>query len=230
MSKTIVICGYGPGISDAVAREFGRNGFQLALVARNGDRVTRAAAALNEGGLHARGFACDLSQPVAVKQLIADVRTALGPIDVLHWNAYARLAGDLSTCDVSELQTSLAVGVLGLTAAVQASLPDLRSQPDAAVLLTGGGFAREEQAINVAAVHMNAMGLAITKAAQHKLIGLLHAQLSSAGIFVGEVMVQGLVKSAAEDISGPGSLEPSAIAERFWELYQARDAITVMFP
>jgi NAD(P)-dependent dehydrogenase (short-subunit alcohol dehydrogenase family) len=35
MSKTILIAGYGPGISDAVARKFGAEGFAVALAARN---------------------------------------------------------------------------------------------------------------------------------------------------------------------------------------------------
>jgi NAD(P)-dependent dehydrogenase (short-subunit alcohol dehydrogenase family) len=46
MSKTIVICGYGPGISAAVARRFGREGFQVALVARYAQRLAAGVAAL----------------------------------------------------------------------------------------------------------------------------------------------------------------------------------------
>jgi hypothetical protein len=29
MQKTIIVCGYGPGISDAVANKFGGEGFQV---------------------------------------------------------------------------------------------------------------------------------------------------------------------------------------------------------
>ncbi|HEX7670382.1 MAG TPA: hypothetical protein VF395_12390 [Polyangiaceae bacterium] len=35
MAKTIVVCGYGPGISSAVAEKFGAEGFSVALAARN---------------------------------------------------------------------------------------------------------------------------------------------------------------------------------------------------
>ena len=34
MSKTIVVVGFGPGISNAVAEKFGKQGFTVALVAR----------------------------------------------------------------------------------------------------------------------------------------------------------------------------------------------------
>ncbi|HNN96996.1 MAG TPA: short-chain dehydrogenase, partial [Pseudomonadota bacterium] len=33
MQRTIVVAGHGPGISDAVARRFGREGFSVAIVA-----------------------------------------------------------------------------------------------------------------------------------------------------------------------------------------------------
>jgi NADP-dependent 3-hydroxy acid dehydrogenase YdfG len=37
MTKTILIGGYGPGISNAVAERFGAEGFSVALAARNAD-------------------------------------------------------------------------------------------------------------------------------------------------------------------------------------------------
>ena len=93
MKKTILVCGHGPGISDAVARRFGREGFAVALVARNGDRLTIAAHALRGAGLTAQGFPCDLGHPDAVRTLVGNVRAALGPISILHWNAYAEAPG-----------------------------------------------------------------------------------------------------------------------------------------
>ncbi len=35
MSKTIVVVGFGPGVSTAVAEKFGAAGFSVALVGRN---------------------------------------------------------------------------------------------------------------------------------------------------------------------------------------------------
>jgi NAD(P)-dependent dehydrogenase (short-subunit alcohol dehydrogenase family) len=51
MSKTILIAGYGPGISDAVARKFGAEGFAVALAARNEARLTAGARALEGLGV-----------------------------------------------------------------------------------------------------------------------------------------------------------------------------------
>ena len=97
MARTIIVCGHGPGISDAVARKFGQEGFSVALVARNAQRLASAAAALSQAGVTAQAFPCDLSDPAAVRALVRDVRAALGPIAIVHWNAYSGGAGDLTT-------------------------------------------------------------------------------------------------------------------------------------
>lgn len=221
MTGTVVICGYGPGISNAVARRFGAEGFSVALVARNEDRVQKGAEALSEAGTKAKGFCCDLGDPVAVQKTIADIRGALGPITVIHWNAYAGLAGDLTSCDVAELRKVFDVGVTGLVVAVQAALPDLESQEGAAVLVTGGGFAFYEEQVDSVIVQYGAMGLGIAKAAQHKLVGMLNKKLANDGIYVGEVVVLGMVKGTAFD-SGQATIDPADVAAKFWDLYQSR--------
>jgi NADP-dependent 3-hydroxy acid dehydrogenase YdfG len=222
MAKTIVVCGYGAGISHAVARKFGSAGFQVALVARDAQKLEQAAKAFAESGVVARGFPCDLSDSSAIASLIASVRSAFGPITVLHWNAHASLAGDLTRCDVSELRTVLDLGVISLVTAVQLALPDMRGSKDApAVLVTGGGYALYNPQIDQAAAKFGGMGLSIAKAAQHKLTGVLHQKLKDEGIYVGEVTVLGLVKGTAHD-RGNATIEPAAVAERFWELYGAR--------
>ena len=225
MKHTIIVCGHGPGISDAVARRFGREGYSVALVARNAERLAGAAAALEGAGIRARAFPCDLADAAAVRAMVRDVRAALGPIAVLHWNAYAFGGGDLTTAPVEELNQPINVSVHGLIAAVQESLADLKSEKGA-VLVTGGGLAFYDPKVDAMAAQWGVMGLAIAKAAQHKTVGLLHQKLAGDGVFVGEVVVLGTVKGTAFD-RGQGGIEGAVIAERFWELHQRRDAASV---
>lgn len=227
MKPSIIVCGHGPGISDAVARRFGREGFAVAIVARNAERLSAAAAALVSEGITARAFPCDLGDLAAVGALVRDVRATLGPVGVLHWNAYGGGAGDLASSRPDELRAALDVSVHGLIAAVQGSLPDLKSA-QGAVLVTGGGLAFYDPKLDAMAVQWGAMGLAIAKAAQHKTVGLLHQRLAREGVYVGEVVVLGSVKGTAFD-SGGATLEPAAIAERFWQLHQARTEASVNF-
>ncbi len=225
MAETIVICGHGVGISNALARRFGKEGYRVAIVARNAERLAAAAQELAKDNIDAKAFPGDLSDPEAVRKLIATIRASLGPIKVLHWNAYFSSAGDLKTASTADLQSVLNVTVHGLVAAVQAALPDLKDQAGA-VLVTGGGFAFYDPAVDAAATQWGAAGLAIGKAAQHKTVGLLSKALQPEGVYVGEVVVTGLVKGTAFD-SGNATLEASTIAEKFWELYRARDVSSV---
>jgi len=218
--QVIIVCGHGPGISDAVARRFGHAGYPVAIVARNAERIAAAAAALSADGINARAFAADLGDASAVTKLVADVRAAFGPVGILHWNAMPMGAGDLLTTSAAELRRMLDVTVLGLVAGVQACLPDLEAG-HGAVLVTGGGFAFYDAKIDAMAVQYQSSGLAIGKAAQHKTTGLLAQALASRGVYVGEVVVTGLVKGTAFD-HGNATLDPEDIAELFWGLYDGR--------
>jgi short-subunit dehydrogenase len=225
MNRTIVVCGHGPGISDAVARRFGREGFAVAIVARSEERLKAAAEALSGAGITAKAFPCNLGDPKAVRSLVPEVRAALGPIAVLHWNATAGGAGDLTTAPVEELHTSFDVAVTGLVVGVQAALPDLKKERGS-VLITGGALSLYEPKADALAVTWRTMGLAIAKAAQHKAAGVLHQKLAGEGVYVGEVVVMETVKGSAYD-KGQSTLEASAVAEKFWELHQRRAEASV---
>lgn len=226
MRKTIVVCGHGPGISDAVARRFGRDGFSVAIVARNAERLTKDAARLGAVGIEARGFPCNLGDPDAVRALFGEIRAALGPITAVHWNAYASgQAGDLVTATTAELRANLDLAVLGLVAAAQSALPDLKAAKGS-LLVTGGGLGSHEPAVTKMTVDWGAMGLGIAKAAQHKTTSLLALRLAREGVFVGEVVVTGIVKGTAFD-TGNGTLDANDIAAKFWELHAERAVTSV---
>ena len=53
MSKTIAVFGAGPGMGRSVARRFGREGFQVALVARNQTRLDAYTGELAADGISA---------------------------------------------------------------------------------------------------------------------------------------------------------------------------------
>jgi NADP-dependent 3-hydroxy acid dehydrogenase YdfG len=226
MSKTIVVAGFGTGISKAVAEKFGQEGFSVALVARNAERLSAATKELEAKGIRAAAFATDLSDPQAVHALPARVREQLGPATVLHWNAYAMGAGDLLKTDAAELRQLFDLPVTSLVQAVRAFLPDLQKQPEPAVLITNGSLGVLDPAVDAMAVSWSAMGLAVANAAKHKLVRLLSAKLQPEGVYVGEVTVAGTVKGTPWD-NGSATLESSTIAARFFDLYRSRSALSV---
>ena len=225
MSKTIVVVGFGPGISTAVAEKFGAEGFSVGLVARNAARLDAGLAALKAKGLAAAAFVADAADPTSIGAAIAKARTELGPVTVLHWNAYSGAeAPDLVTTDPVAVGHVFDVAVVGLLAAVQAALPDLKAAGDGAVLVTNGAFGELNPMIDAMATNMKTVGVALANAAKHKLVGLLAERLKGDGVYIGEVMVAGAVKGTAFASGGDG-IESSAIANQFWDLYRARSEI-----
>jgi NAD(P)-dependent dehydrogenase (short-subunit alcohol dehydrogenase family) len=226
MAKTIVVCGFGPGISTAVAEKFGQQGFSVALVARNAERLEGGVRALAARGIRAAAFPTDLADPAAVHELMGTIHSQLGPITVVHWNAYGDAAADLLSARSAELHAIFEVPVIGLLAALQASLADLRSQKDAALLVTNGGLGLFDPQFDVQAVQWGTMGLAVANAAKHKVVGLLSEKLKPDGIYVGEVMVLGLIQGTPWD-QGNATIPASRVADQFWGLYRERNRVTV---
>jgi NAD(P)-dependent dehydrogenase (short-subunit alcohol dehydrogenase family) len=223
MTKTIAIVGFGPGVSTAMADRFGAAGFQVALIARNQQRLDAGVAALKARGVPAAAFVADASHPAAIRAALGDVRAKLGPIAVLHWNAYGGGAGDLLAAGEGDVRSLFDVAVNGLLAAVQEALPDLKSAGDGAVLVTNGAFGDLSPRMDGFAVSMQAMGLAVANAAKHKLVGLLSERLKAEGVFVGEVVIAGAVKGTPW--AQGDTIEPAAIAQKFFELYEGRGEI-----
>jgi short-subunit dehydrogenase len=227
MKKTLLVLGHGVGISDAVARKFAREGFAVGLVARSADKLEAAAARLRAEGHTAVALPCDLADAAAVKALVAKAKAELGPITAIHHNAYGGGAGDLLGGDLDGLRRAIDVSVTSLVTAVSEARADLVAAKGA-VLVTGGAFCFYDPQVDAMATQFHAQGLAVAKAAQHKAVGLLAAKLGPEGVYVGEVVVAGMVKGTAFD-HGNATLDANDIAAKFFDLYAARAPESVTF-
>src|SRR4051812_89049 len=83
---TIAIVGAGPGVGAAVARRFGREGVDVALVSRTQSNLDTLAAALTAEGVNARGFAGDVRDREALDRALTEAADTLGPIEVLQYS------------------------------------------------------------------------------------------------------------------------------------------------
>ena len=82
-----IVTGGSRGIGFAIARRLGQLGAQVALCARSGEAVERAAAALRGEGIRALGSAADVSAADSVRRFVARVREAIGDTSILVNNA-----------------------------------------------------------------------------------------------------------------------------------------------
>lgn len=225
MSKTIVVVGFGPGISTAVAEKFGAEGYNAALVGRTPARLEAGVAALKAKGVAAGAYAGDAADPRAIRVAIERAGADLGPIGALHWNAYdAGQNADLTSVDPAKLSGAFDVSVVGLLAAVQAALADLKAAKDGSVLVTNGAFGLANPMIDQMVVMLKTIEVPLANAAKHKLVGMLAERLRGEGVFVGEVMVAGAVKGT-QWAGGADGIDPVRIAEAFWRLHKDRSDI-----
>jgi len=221
MAKTLVVVGFGPGNATAVAEKFGAQGFSVAIIGRNEERLAEGVAALKGRGISAAAFVADATDPTAIGSAIRKVRAEVGPISALHWNAYGGAeAGDILTADPVAVHGIFDVAVFGLLAATQEALADLRSAGDGAILITNGAFGDSSPAMDEYVTKSNVMGIALANAAKNKLAGLLGQRLKREGVYVGEVVIYGTVKGTPT--GGDNAIDPAIVAGKFWDLYKAR--------
>lgn len=83
--RTAIVTGGSRGIGLAVSRALAEAGARVAIVARDGVRAAAAAGELPGEG-HG-GYACDVSDPEATRDLVAEVESVQGPVDILVNNA-----------------------------------------------------------------------------------------------------------------------------------------------
>ena len=204
MNKLATIVGMGPGVSAAIARRFGGEGFKVAAIARRADALKEQTDALAAVGITAQGYTADASEPASLVAALAKVAADHGAIGVLVYNAAAMRYKPLAELTADELNADLRISVGGALAAAQAVLPAMRAQGAGTLLFTGGGFAFEP---------MPAMAsLGVGKAGIRNLAFSLYAELKDAGIHCATVTIGGLVRPDT-------AFDPDTIAQAYWSLH-----------
>ena len=171
-SKNAVVLGGTRGIGRAIAETLAREGTNVALCARNAERVAEAVAALKALGVKATGASVDILDGAALKSWIAAAGEELGGIDVLVSNAGAMAQG----ADPASWNQNFQLDVLGMVNAFDAAKPFLKKAAaehgDASfVVISSISAAETDNAssygpIKAALIHF-AKGLARQYASQH---------------------------------------------------------------
>src|SRR6478752_4259409 len=141
--STIAIVGAGSGVGAAVARQFGREGFRVALFSRNQAKLDGMAAELKEQNITARGFAVDVRDSAALQVALEAASSELGPIEVLQYSPIPHrdfLKPVLETT-IADLAGAVEFSILGPFTAVRQVLGDMRSQGRGTIVFVNGGTA-----------------------------------------------------------------------------------------
>ncbi len=88
MKKIVVITGASKGIGKAIAEEFAKLCYDLAIISRNQSSIERTAEELERKyDVKALAFSCDIGNKQEVEKTFSEIIESLGAIDVLVNNA-----------------------------------------------------------------------------------------------------------------------------------------------
>ena len=213
MSKTIVIVGAGKGLGNAVARQFGRNGFRVVLLARREEALKAYEAEFAAEGMEVYTHVTDAAEGDSLRAALDWVQQEFGAPEALVYNV-GITTPDTEDMDGEELVRHFRADVAGAYDCARLICTEEFAAKGGAIIFTGGGLA-------LYPVHFFTP-LSLDKAALRALAYTLHEQLKPRGIFVGTVTVSGT-------IGGDSFFAPERIAEAYWQLYTERRECEVVY-
>ena len=133
--QVVFITGASSGIGAALAREFARQGADVALAARRIDRLREVVAGVETIGRRALALPCDVTRDGDVERATAETRMRLGPIAVAVANAGFGVMGEVATLTLDDYRRQFETNVFGVLRTVHATLDDLRRTRGRLVLM-----------------------------------------------------------------------------------------------
>ncbi|WP_232478855.1 SDR family NAD(P)-dependent oxidoreductase [Roseomonas rosulenta] len=205
MAKALII-GAGDGLSAALARRLARQGYAIALAARN---IAKLDALVAETG--AAAHACDAASEADISSLF----DAEGDAEVVVYNPSFRTRGPITDLAPADVQRALQVCAFGAFLAAQQAarrmLPRVKAGGSGTILLTGASAGVKG--------YPQSAPFAMGKFALRGLAQSLARELHPQGIHVAHVVVDGGIRSARRPDTGADTLlDPDAIAETYLHL------------
>lgn len=201
----ITIVGSGPGISRGVARKFGRNGFSVALIARNESKLQEEVKLLESEGIQAIHALADVSDADSLNKAFENIKERAGFADVTLFNASGFSVKDVLDQDWSTFQQVFDISVGGAFHTAKWVLPKYLSRNSGKLFLTGGGSAL------MGDPQWTTLGVA--KAGMRNLAQALAKKVEGTSVHVSSVVVCGYVNETDPKYN------PDAIAEQYWALF-----------
>ena len=137
----IAVVGAGPGIGEAVARRFATEGYVVALLARTEDKLRTMAQGIDADFSPgtARYYITDLRVEAQVISSFSTIRSELGPVQVLVYNAGARRVNGRSVLDTTteEFEGFTKINLFGAFWSSKCVLPDMLAAEKGTIIFTG---------------------------------------------------------------------------------------------
>jgi NAD(P)-dependent dehydrogenase (short-subunit alcohol dehydrogenase family) len=235
--KVALVTGGGSGIGATTALALAANGAAVAVTDLNGDSASAVAAEITGSGGHASGYALDVADEGAWRDVVARVGADLGPVTVLHGNAaptgQSIMSRDLDvlTAEVEIWDLLTAVVLRGNMLACKHTIPSMIAAGGGSIVLTTSIKGRTGSSLRAA--------YSTTKGGLEQLVRIVATEygrygVRCNGVAPGIIITPGLREVVSEDFANEllasqligrfGTVEDIAAAV----LYLASDASSFM--
>jgi len=141
LAQVVVITGASAGVGRATAIEFARNGYDVALLARDQERLDRAAEEVRRFGVRALPISTDVADFDAVTAAAARAEEELGPIEVWVNVAMATIFAPVHDIKPDEFKRATEVTYLGQVHGCMAALSYMRPRNRGTIVNVGSALA-----------------------------------------------------------------------------------------
>jgi short-subunit dehydrogenase len=211
--RTAVVTGASTGIGALYADRLARRGYDLVLVARNGDRLQAQADRLRTAyGITVRTLPADLTRDADLRR-VEDVLRSDDTVTLLVNNAGVGGTGPLLDSDVGKMQDMIALNVTALTRLTYAAAPGFVARGKGAFINIASIVAIAPEVLNGVYGGSKAYVVAFSQSLQH--------ELADKGVRV-QVVLPGATATDFWQIAGtPVEHLPSEIVMRAEDLVDA---------
>jgi short-subunit dehydrogenase len=226
MPKSIAVFGAGPGLGQAVARRYARDGYAVTLVGRHSGPLDRLAKDLTRAGATAHVIPADLSDTDATPRLAGQIRAKAGHLDALYY-APTPATGFVSAANLTpqHAQNFMPLIFYTMLALVQEFLPHMLEQ--------GGSTVQGLP---------NMSGPSPAQAAQRNYLQALHAEVAGKGVYVGMLYIGAAIRNSAfhaemEKAKAAGdpvwempTVDPEHLADLLWTMHGTKGQPEAIYP
>ena len=220
MAGTALIVGAGSGISASFARVLKREGYNVALAARDPAKLTDLATDTG-----ATTFKCDATRIDDVMAVFTEIDRNHAPLDVVLYNPSARAPGPITDIKAADVANALNISAYGGFVVGQEAAKRMVKRGAGAILFTGASASVKG--------YPNSAAFAMGKFALRGLAQSMARELAPQGVHVAHFVIDGGVRNAQkgrteETSQSPDTyLDPDAIAETYMHtVKQPRSAWT----
>jgi NAD(P)-dependent dehydrogenase (short-subunit alcohol dehydrogenase family) len=228
VKKVALVIGAGDATGSAIARRFARDGYVSCMTRRSADKLQPLVEEIRAAGGEAHGFASDARKEEQVAELVDQIESQIGPIDVFVFNIGANVPCSILEETARKYFKVWEMACFSGFLTSQAVAKRMVSRKRGTIIFTGATAALRGAA--------NFAAFATAKHGIRALAQSMARELGPMNIHVAHVIIDGAIDTAfirdnfpakyAEKLQD-GILSPEHIADAYWYLHsQQRDAWT----